>query len=633
MARKDYTQTEGGPSLFDGLNPQDEPETRQDRAATPQDTDAYDKPATAEEWAATMHYYEDTKRTYEQAGLWAVWPPETLLRRAEVYYNQRVRSVVSTMTAAGAPVDVVNAVCSDYIGILSGSCKFVATVEQIQTALKTLQPSAAFTIDRYGLYFGLFLNYSRFLLVYNDYDFTVKGLHATEDTKRVYLSEFYPPMDARAVRWLLDRGYFQASDFSGFEPSEMGNYFARIGVFAELGEYVLYYTVARLALLATPQELAEVTPPSHATQGQTDLTTFCEQVVKETVEQLDATAEKFGEGLTSDAPTEQAQAQKAARDWHDDTNARPIKIHENYGLVLSRPVNVSPNGPTIIDTLPIQKYIDDYNQHPEQYSNFIVDGTVTEQSVQRVFEGLNLLPQYLSGSMTQGADGRLQFRTNLSEFSEICGYVDAGQAEKMALLGSLLLLRNLYFVVQKPYKYVEYTTMKGRKRRKQVGGPTAMLFVNVPEIGLQRGDLVIEITPESLKGRPTFLTFRTLRQLQANNKSTRQSRFNWQIATKSHKSERDLIDQVFGLEDMIKYAATDAERKRVNTYIRKHRPDFRKKVLAWFGEYVEAGILTEFKREPSKTDKKDFVLSWVCPDTKKLDPPPLDPQAEDVDEQ
>ena len=626
MKRNSNTQAQGEPSLFDGLNPQ-EPAERVEVGTGPtaQDGEPYTTPATAEEWADMMLYYEDTKRTYERAGLWGVWTSETLLRRAEVYYNQRVTTVVKTMTAAGAPVDVVNAVCSDYIGILSGSCKFVATVEQIQTALKTLQPSAAFSIDRYGLYFGLFLNYSRFLLVYKDYDFTVKGLHATDDTKRVYLSEFYPPMDARAVRWLLDRGYFQASDFSGFEPSEMGEYFARISAFAELGEYVLYYTVARLALLATPDELAEVEPPKHA-QGQTDIIAFCEAVVKDTVDKLDATAEKFGEGLTSDAPTEQAQAQKAARDWRDDTNARPIKIHENYGLVLSRPVNVSPNGSTITTTLPIRRYIDDFSRRNPQY------GKITEMTVQKVFEGVNLLPSYLSGRMKTGENGRCAFYTSISEFAEICGYADANQPEKMALLGGLLLLDNLYFIVDRPQKYYEYTDRKGRTRRQNTGGPVAMRFLVVREIGLRWGELLIEVYPESLKGRPTLITERRYKELRAQAKGLTQARFNYQISTKAHKSENALINFVFGLDDMIKYATPD-ELPKVTKYIQNHRADFRKKVLRWFDDYVKAGILTEYTREPSKTNKGDYVLSWVCPDTSKLNPPPFEPQEQEHDAQ
>ncbi len=636
MARKDNTHTQGEPSLFDGLNAQEPAERVEvEQGTPPQDGTAYDKPATADEWAETMHYYEDTKRTYEQAGLWAVWPPETLLRRGELYYNQRVKTICTTMTAAGAPVDVVNAVCSDYIGILSGSCKFVATVEQIQTALHTLNPSAAFSIDRYGLYFGLFLNYSRFLLVYKDYDFTVKGLHATEETKRVYLSEFYPPMDARAVRWLLDRGYFQASDFSGFEPSEMGQYFARINVFAELGEYVLYYTVARLALLATPQELAEVAPPPHATQGQTtDITTFCEQVVKETVAQLDRASEKFEAAVSSDTPTEQAQARQAGKDWHDDTNARPVKIHQNFGLVLSRPVHVAPNGADALSSLPIQPYIDEFNEHPIRFGNIDTYGTVTEQSVQRVFEGLNLLPQYLSSQARRPVGGRYVFHTNLNEFAEICGYVDAGLNDQRALLGALLILRNLYFVVDKPLKRVEYVDRKGRTRRRNEGGPTAIQFLNVPEIGLKSGELVIELFPDCLKGTPTYIHAATFKQLRARNKSTPQSRFNYQIATKSHKAENDLIDEVFGLRDKLEQAKTEAERTAVKNYIRKHRPEFRSKMLGWFADYVKAGILTDYTREPSKAAKGDFVLSWRCPDTSKLTPPPSNGSAaQEPDEQ
>lgn len=623
MKRKNDTQ--GGPSLFDGIDAQ---EPTQGRRPTPDEIEAYYK-GTAEEWAETMRIIEANKREAERAGVWAVWAPETLLRRGEVYYNQRVEDIRNTMTAGGAPSDVVDVVCSDYIGILSGTCKYNATVEQIKTALHTLHPSAAFTIDRYGLYFGLFLNYSRFLLVYQDYEFTVKGETATDETKRVYLSEFYPPMDARAVRWLLNKGYFQAADFSGISPAEMGLYFARINAYAELGEYVLYYTVARLALLASPDELAEVTPPPHVKQAQTDVTVFCEAVVRDTVAQLAKAAEKFGEGLTSDAPTEQAQARQAARDWHDDTNARPIKIHENYGIVLSRPVNVSPNGEHIINTLPIRRYIDDFTRRKPQYGN------ITEMTVQKVFEGVNLLPSYLSGRMNVEPNGRFSFRFNISEFAEICGYADANQNEKLALLGGLLLLDNLYFVVQRPYKYYEDTDRKGKKRRRQVGGTVAMRFLVVREIGLETGELFIEVYPESLKGRPTLITEKRYKELRAQAKGLTQSRFNTHIATKSHKSERDLIDQVFGFEDMIKYA-TDDERPKVIKYVQGHRAEYRKKMLGWFDQYVKAGILTEYKREPSKTEKGDFVLSWVCPDTSKLNPPPFDldtEAAEVVDEQ
>ena len=619
MARKSNIKTEGGPSLFDGVEPQETPEKGQG---------AQDQGHTADDWADLMKLCEETREDFKRAGVWGLFPTETLLRRGQTYYNQRVDTIRETMAENGATPDVITAVCHDYAAVLFGSVKFEATPEQMQKALKALQPYEAFTIDRYALYFALLVNYSRFLLRFHDYTEAVKNENATEETKRAYLSGFYPAMDARAVRWLLNIGYFQPADFAGFDPAEMNAFFTRIAQYSALGEYTLYYTVARLALLATVDEMGEIDPPPFL-NTQTSITDFCEQVLRETAENLNAAAEKFAEAFTSATRAKQEQARQAGKNWHDDTNAPPVKIHENYGIVLSQPVNVSPNGSTITKTLPIKRYIDDYNEHPQRYSNVAVKGTVTEQSVQRVIEGANLLPQYLSGAMIRGAGGSLEFHTNLSEFAEICGYVDAGQAEQAALLGALLLLKNLYFVVDKPYKYHEYKDRKGRTRRKQVGGPTAMQFINVPVIGLETGELVIEVYPESLKGRPTLITHRTFKQLQSQNKSTRQSRFNYQIATKSHKSERVLIDKVFGLEDMLKQAETDVERKRVKTYIQNHRAEFRAKMLGWFERYVEMGILTDFTREPSKTDKRDYVLTWHCPDPSKLDPPPFDPQEQE----
>ena len=475
MTHKTTITTEGGPSLFGGLNPQETPDTWQ--GMTPAE-------GTPDEWEEIKQLVEETRQDAERAGVWLLLPPETLLRRGEIYYNQRVDQIRDTMAASGATPDVVAAVCRDYAGILSGSCRFTATAVQMQQALRALKPYEAFNIDRYGLYFALLLNYSRFLLRYYDYDEAVKGLFATEESKRAYISAFYPAMDARAVRWLLNIGYFQPSDFSGFDPAEMGEFFARIADFAAFGEYTLYYTVARLALVATPQELAEVEPPPGVSIAQTSLPKFCEQVVQETADNLNRAGEKFAEAIRSDTHAEQEQARQAGKDWHDDTNAQPVKIHENYGIVLSRPVKVSPHGAEIVNTLPIQQYIDDFNLNPQRYTNLVINATVTQMTVQKVFEGVNLLPSYLSGSMTRIEGGRFGFRTNISQFAEICGYADANNEEKRALLGGLILLSNLYFVVDKPKRYEEFTTIKGRKVKRMAGGRVALKFLTVPAIGL-----------------------------------------------------------------------------------------------------------------------------------------------------
>ena len=123
-------------------------------------------------------------------------------------------------------------------------------------------------------------------------------------------------------------------------------------------------------------------------------------------------------------------------------------------------------------------------------------------------------------------------------------------------------------------------------------------------------------------------------------KGTAQYRFNIQIATKSHKNERQLIYEVFGLDDMLKQAektdieaGNNTEQKRVKTYIQNHYAGFKKKIAGWFDEYLKDGIITEFKREPSKTDNKDFVLSWKCPDPQGLIPPQLVQVEREPDEQ
>lgn len=624
MARKDKIKAEGGPTLFDGFTAQETPKNGQETPPVGE--------ATADEWASIAQTVEKARQEAERAGVWFMFPTENLLRRGELYFNQRVGQIRDTMTAGGAAPEVVNVVIEDYAGVLSGIMAINATASQMQQALKALKPYEAFTIDRYGLYYGLLLHYSRFLLRFKEYTDAVKGKDATDETKRAYLSAYYPAIDARAVRWLLSIGLFEPSDFSGFDPGEMRVFFDRITAFASIGVYTLYYVVARLALVATAEELADVEAPPALKGLKKSLPDFCENILQDTVTKLNKAAEKFGEAVKGDTHREREQGRQAGNDWHDATNAQPVKIHENYGIVLSRPVNVSPNGEQIVNTLPVQQYIDEFNVNPRRFTSLDIQGDITQMTVQKVFEGVNLLPSYLAGTMRVIDNGRFEFKTNISEFSEICGYSDASQPQKQALLGALMLLSNLYFVVDKPKRYEEFTNAKGRKVKRMTGGRVALRFLNVPEIGLDTGTLRIEVYPESLKGRPTLITPETYKQLRAEAKGLTQSRFNFQIATKSHKSELNLIDDVFGFRDMLANATAE-DLPKVTKYVQGHRSRERGRLLGWFDDYVKAGIITDFKRVPSKTNKRDFVLSWHCPDPSKLTPPPLNPDRIGPDEQ
>lgn len=639
MTHNDKINVEVEPTLFDGVEPQETAENTQGTAEreTP-------------EWLA-KRVEEIGKRAAANEGVWQVIPTPALILRGETYYNQREKSIRELLEQSGMTADAVNTVLADYVGVLNGIFAFEATPTQMEQALKAVKPYVAFNIDRYGLYYGLLLKYWRFLLRLYHYTERVKSQDATEETKREYIETGFNAIDAMAVKWLLAIGYVEPSDFAGIDPSEMRTFFSRINGFAQLGEYTTYYTIARLALVATPDEMADVEAPPYL-NTETPITEFCEQVIQEADKHLNEQAEKFA-AAAANTEQEQEQARQAGKSWQDGTNKQTIVIYENVAKVLAKPINVSPYKAEIVTTLPIKRYIKDFNEHPVRFGKIETYPTITEQSVIRAFDGVGLLPNYLRGKMIADGDGRrLEFRTNLSEFAEICGYQDAGQAEKLALLGGLLVLRNNYIIVDKPFRYYEYKDMKGRTRRKRSGGLTAFQLLNIPQIGLDTGELIIEAYIDffnsSLRKGPdgklipnnTFIDQDTYNKLRGKVKGTAQYRFNIQIATKSHKNERQLIYEVFGLDDMLKQAektdieaGNNTEQKRVKTYIQNHYAGFKKKIAGWFDEYLKDGIITEFKREPSKTDNKDFVLSWKCPDPQGLIPPQLVQVEREPDEQ
>lgn len=598
MTRNDKIQVEAEPTLFDGLEPQE-------TAGNGQETT---EPKTRE-WLAER-VAAISKGEALRAGIWQVIPSAALILRGETYYNLRVGTITEKLKQSGMTDNAVNTVLGDYVGALNGVYIFEATPKQMQQALKALKPYVAFNIDRYGLYLGLLMNYSRFLLRLHEYTEAVKGEDATEQTKRAYIDAYYPATDAMAIKWLLAAGYVEPSDFAGFDPSEMGRFWGRVQELAGLGEYSTYYTIARLALAATPEELADVEAPPFLNTT-TPIAKLCEQAVQETAEILNRAAEKFA-AAAADTEQEREQARRAGNSWQDDTNRQIIKRFPSFNSILSRPVNLT-KGKNITDVLPIQARIDDFKRNEPSFNNV----NITPMTIQKVFEGVSLLPTYLQKSM-KVENGRYSYHTNISEFAEICGYVDASQPQKLALLGGLKTLHNVYFIVQRPYKIVERTTAKGIKKTKKTGGVTAMQFLSLRQYD-ETGDLFIEVYPESLQGHPTLITADIFKRLRDRSKGLAQSRFNYHITEKSHKSENDLIDDCFGFADMLRHASDD-ELPKVKKYIRSNRSARRREMLGWFADYVEQGILTEYKREPSKTQKGDFVLSWVCVKPEEIRP-------------
>lgn len=104
-----------------------------------------------------------------------------------------------------------------------------------------------------------------------------------------------------------------------------------------------------------------------------------------------------------------------------------------------------------------------------------------------------------------------------------------------------------------------------------------MQILNVPEYETDNEGITVVVTPEAFKGRPTFVTYEDFKRLRAEAKGLSQSRFNYQILTKGHKNENDLVNEVFGYDEKLKLAEGDPEAMKVaKTYIQNHRADDKK---------------------------------------------------------
>lgn len=539
------------------------------------------EPQESEQKRAKLEQYraliDEIREVALREGRYIPLPTPRLMERADALFSQNAETVREALIAGSNAIDAAT-ILKDYAAALSGSYNFAATPTDMALALKAIRPFRAYMIDRYGLYFTLLLNYGRYMNAAANYHHDVRDAEtATAETKRAYVNDPVSLMDARAYVWLRERGQIAAEDFDGIDPAEVEAFAARMNDYAALAEYCTYYFVAKYALLATADELAEILPPPLNTQ--TAVQDYAETLANETKQRVDAYADKFADAYNADKPL-------AEREKIEAEAERPVKIHQNIGIVLSRPVAVSPKGQNVAYSLPVKKYITRYVSENPKYGN------ITEYTVQKVFEGVNLLPNYVHDA--KHYNGQSTYRTNISDFAELCGYQDASQPEKLALYGGLLMLSNLYFVVDRPRRYVEYTKANGKTVRRQSGGLTAIRFITVRETGLESGELLIDVFPEALTGRPTYLTAETYKQLRTKAKGLNQSRFNYQILSKGHKLEQDLIDEVFGYADMLKNAEAEddaANLRKVRDYVRKKRPNARKKLAQWFEDYAANGII------------------------------------------
>mgnify|MGYP006874634701 CR=1 FL=1 len=568
---------------------QDENKTRiQEHAATPDEITVNrllrtlisikDTGNTVEDVTETINHIQDT---YKDMGLFVSLPSVALLPKSEAVFNKMINSIRAELSNNGVSGETVEAVTQDYGKAITGDYLYKATPVQMLEVLKKIKPYKAYLIDKYGLYFGVMMQYQRCLAMVGKFNDAFRSASATADTKTEFMDGEYSALEAVALMYLFDRRFFTLKDFDGIEREQVITWLDGLESWANVGKYALYYTIAKLELGATPEELNTIAAPPHP-RAKEFAPAYCENVEHK----INELYGKVVELVEADTPQEREQVKQEVEAWDSKTNAAEvIRVPQNFAIIQSRPLYGATDGEQAKDILPISAFIEYYLKG----KNISLSPIIAERAIQ----GVNLLQRFYK---VKPENGKYVFNTNISKFAEACGYADANDEQKKQLLAALLVLNDMYVVVWKP---------KGR---------AAIKVITVQEIGLSgdvKGDLKIEVTAEAMKGRPTLITYGDIQKLQKAAKGAAQHHFNGQILSKSHKREDDLLNEVFGYDEKIDEAkrnnATEQDIKDIRTYIRKKKPSHKKQLLKMFEKAQADGIIVFERYENSKGET---VYKW-----------------------
>ena len=488
-----------------------------------------------------------------------------------------------------------------------GVYDFNATREQM-AHLRGLRSARPYYIDKYGFYYAVLGGYMGVLRGLIDYDRITapgdkyRGVSSQTDELRAYINGPTRTVEARAVSYLLRYGEFDAGRFAGVSgPGEVNGFLDRAAELAAVYDYTTYYGFCKYCLSATTEELNQIPAPRDRFGEQTPQQ-FAEQAAEAVRKMLARVGETFAEVL--DAPT--AEAAEAA---DEQAKREIIRVPETFAGVLSRDVYGSTRRDQVRnerDILPIQAFIADYMQrHPD------ATGTTTPRIVEKTIEGVNLLQRK---QRVIPLNGLYTFKTNISEFAELCGYTDANDDEKRAILLALSVLDGLYLAVWRPR------------------GLYAVNVLNVREIGVTgqaRGELVIDVTTEAMKGRPQLLAFEDFKRMRAAAKGRAENHFRYQVIAKGHKTENALLNEIFGYSNAIREAeqqGADAETlDALRRNQQKHKPRDRARLLRMFEREQAAGFLT-FRKYTNP--KGETVYSWKRTDAADTQEPDEQEQPE-----
>lgn len=516
--------------------------------------------------------------------------PESLQSAGQAYYDEHAEALRAALTEGGADAETIAAVLYDYGAALCG-LDFTATPTQMFNALKACSASTAYHIDKYGVFFGLLYRYQRNLSAFAEYAKGVKGEQAAARrdlffNTEIGVCEFSDPR-AAALHWLWDIGLITANDFAGIAQDTITRFLAFVELYGQSGDFVQYVYIARHALHASPEQLAQLPPPvrfrRHTTNPIQAALDYADIIGKE----ITIILARTGEQVQAAVPREQPKtARGVVQILREPKPGQIITIPEEHALMLGRPLFASADGKQASEILPISAFIADHLKRNESDSL-----PVTPELLEKAVEGVNLLQQL---KRTQPANGIYTLKTNLTEFSALCGYKDANQTEKRQLLTALRVLHNLYIVLWKP-----------------TGRVAVQLFgVQQYPLAESESELVLNVFASGFRGRPQFWDAAQYKLIRQREKGAPSRRFRHQITAIGHATEDNLLTDVFGYDKLRAEAARthDANQiKAVEEYIRKHKGRDRKRLARMFDDYAADGVITY----TANTNKKgQTVYKW-----------------------
>lgn len=546
------------------------------------------QPHTAADIAKLTQHLAATAR---QLGGYYLAAPGELLEAGENYYHEHAEQIRAALEQGGADVETIQAVLQDYRAALCGMTTHTATAQRMQNAIRACRPAIAFRIDKIGFYVGLLHCYQRNLNALTEYTRAVK--QEPDANKRdlyfmrcVQCGEF-TDLNAAALLWLQDIGYITASDFAGIETETIKRFLSYIDLFGHNGRFVQYVFTARNALNATEEQLAGLTPPPVFAGARIQAAlNYAGIIGDEITAHLERAGGQSGPSAPggSEPPTYETGTIEIR---HVPKLNGKIVVPEECAIILGRPLYASTDGRQAREILPISAFIADFAAHNPAAMR------VTPGVLEKTVEAVNLLQQL---KRTAPANGIYTLETNLTEFSELCGYQDANEREKQNILTALHVLHNLYIVVWKP-----------------TGRVAVQLFglqqYGLPNGGRERG-LILNVFASGFRGRPQFWDAEQYALLRKKEKGTAMRHFRHQIGSKQHAKEDELLVQIFEYDRMRDEAnrTNDAAQiAAVNEYIRKHKSRDKRRLRGWFDDWARAGHLT-YSVRANKSGA--IVYSW-----------------------